>query len=112
MSLPFLLEIGTEEIPDWMIKSALEDLRAQFVKLGIPHETVQVDATPRRLVLRATGLAERPGRQRGAGAGPVEERARAGRRGLRAQAGRGARRAGGRDHAPRRILRLPQEGGR
>jgi glycyl-tRNA synthetase beta chain len=59
MSLPFLLEIGTEEIPDWMIKSALEDLRAQFVKLGIPHESVQVDATPRRLVLRAWGLPER-----------------------------------------------------
>jgi glycyl-tRNA synthetase beta chain len=59
MSLPFLLEIGTEEIPDWMIKGALEDLRAQFVKLGIPHETVQVDATPRRLVLRASGLPER-----------------------------------------------------
>ncbi len=59
MSLPFLLEIGTEEIPDWMIKNALEDLRAKFVGLGIPHETVQVDATPRRLVLRASGLPER-----------------------------------------------------
>ncbi len=56
MSLPFLLEIGTEEIPDWMIKNALDDLRARFVALGIPHETVQVDATPRRLVLRAAGL--------------------------------------------------------
>jgi len=59
MSLPFLLEIGTEEVPDWMIRNALEDLRAQFVKLGVPHETVQVDATPRRLVLRASGLPER-----------------------------------------------------
>jgi glycyl-tRNA synthetase beta chain len=56
MTLPFLLEIGTEEIPDWMIKNALEDLREKFVALGIPHETVQVDATPRRLVLRASGL--------------------------------------------------------
>ena len=26
MSLPFLLEIGTEEIPDWMIKGALNSL--------------------------------------------------------------------------------------
>ena len=59
MSVPFLLEIGTEEVPDWMIRSALEDLRAHFVALGIPHETAQVDATPRRLVLRATGLPER-----------------------------------------------------
>jgi glycyl-tRNA synthetase beta chain len=59
MSLPFLLEIGTEEIPDWMILSALEDLRAAFVKLGIAHEGLRTDATPRRLVLRAHGLPER-----------------------------------------------------
>jgi glycyl-tRNA synthetase beta subunit len=26
----FLLEIGTEEIPDWMIDGALADLRARF----------------------------------------------------------------------------------
>lgn len=59
MSLPFLLEIGTEEIPDWMIPGALESLHLQFEKTGIPHETVRLDATPRRLVLRAEGLAER-----------------------------------------------------
>jgi len=59
MSLPFLLEIGSEEIPDWMIKSALDDLRAGFEKLALPHERVQVDATPRRLVLRAWGIEER-----------------------------------------------------
>ena len=56
MSFPFLLEIGTEEIPDWMIPSALENLRLAFEKLGIPHESVRMDATPRRLVLRAEGL--------------------------------------------------------
>ena len=59
MSLPFLLEIGTEEIPDWMIPGALESLHLQFEKTGIPHETVRLDATPRRLVLRAEGLPER-----------------------------------------------------
>ena len=59
MSLPFLLEIGTEEIPDWMIPSALESLRLLFEKLEIPHESVALDATPRRLVLRAEGLPER-----------------------------------------------------
>ena len=59
MSLPFLLEIGTEEIPDWMIPSALENLRLLFEKLDIPHDTVTLDATPRRLVLRAEGLPER-----------------------------------------------------
>src|SRR3954470_5647780 len=59
MSLPLLLEIGTEEIPDWMIPSALENLRLLFEKLEIPHEAIQLDATPRRLVLRAEGLPER-----------------------------------------------------
>ncbi len=59
MSLPFLLEIGTEEIPDWMIPNALENLRLLFEKLEIPHEWVTLDATPRRLVLRADGLPER-----------------------------------------------------
>jgi glycyl-tRNA synthetase beta chain len=56
MSLPFLLEIGTEEIPDWMISTALENLRLSFEKLEIPHESVRLDATPRRLVMRAEGL--------------------------------------------------------
>jgi len=56
VSLPFLLEIGTEEIPDWMIPTALENLRLSFEKLQIPHESVRLDATPRRLVLRSEGL--------------------------------------------------------
>jgi glycyl-tRNA synthetase beta chain len=51
----FLLEIGTEEIPHWMIPSALEQL-AKFDVLG---EASLVDATPRRLVLRATNVPER-----------------------------------------------------
>jgi glycyl-tRNA synthetase beta chain len=59
VSLPFLLEIGTEEIPDWMIPTALENLRMSFEKLEIPHESVRLDATPRRLVLRAEGLPAR-----------------------------------------------------
>jgi glycyl-tRNA synthetase beta chain len=52
----FLLEIGTEEIPDWMIPPALENLRVLFEKLELPHDSVRLDATPRRLVLRAYGL--------------------------------------------------------
>ena len=59
MSLPLLLEIGTEEIPDWMIPGALENLRLLFEKLEIAHDSVTLDATPRRLVLRADGLPER-----------------------------------------------------
>ena len=59
MSLPLLLEIGTEEVPDWMIPGALESLHLLFEKAAIPHETVRLDATPRRLVLRAEGLSQR-----------------------------------------------------
>ncbi len=51
----FLLEIGTEEIPHWMIPGAL----AQLSKLDLFGATPQVDATPRRLMVRAQGL---PGR--------------------------------------------------
>jgi glycyl-tRNA synthetase beta chain len=59
VSLPFLLEIGTEEIPDWMIPTALENVRLLFEKLEIAHDSVTLDATPRRLVLRAEGLPAR-----------------------------------------------------
>jgi glycyl-tRNA synthetase beta chain len=64
MSLPFLLEIGTEEIPDWMIPGALEQLEALFQELLERHGlaagvTPRLDATPRRLVLRAEGLPHR-----------------------------------------------------
>lgn len=55
MSLHFLLEIGTEEIPHWMIPGAL----AQLAKLDLLGATPRVDATPRRLVVRAEGLPER-----------------------------------------------------
>ena len=51
----FLLEIGTEEIPHWMIPGALEHL----AKLDVLGATATVDATARRLVVRATGLPER-----------------------------------------------------
>ncbi len=55
MSLDFLLEIGTEEIPHWMIPGALEQLR----KLDLLGATPEVEATPRRLVVRATGVPDR-----------------------------------------------------
>ena len=51
----FLLEIGTEEIPHWMIPGAMKQLAAMNL-FGV---TPQVDATPRRLVVRASGLPER-----------------------------------------------------
>jgi len=61
--LPFLLEIGSEEIPDWMIAPALEQLRSLFEEMlaasRLGGRVAWVDATPRRLVLRAEGIAER-----------------------------------------------------
>jgi glycyl-tRNA synthetase beta chain len=63
VSLPFLLEIGTEEIPDWMIIPALNNLQDMFQVLLDQHalggKVTAVDATPRRLVLRAEGLLDR-----------------------------------------------------
>jgi glycyl-tRNA synthetase beta chain len=62
-TLPFLLEIGSEEIPDWMIGGALEALAASLRQLceqsKLAVEGVRTDATPRRLVLRADGLQTR-----------------------------------------------------
>jgi glycyl-tRNA synthetase beta chain len=56
-TLPFLLEIGAEEIPDWMIAGALAALSASFHKLvddgKLAVGEIRTDATPRRLVLRA-----------------------------------------------------------
>ena len=63
MSLAFLLEIGTEEIPDWMIIPALNTLQDMFQGVldqnSLAGKVTSVDATPRRLVLRAKGLIER-----------------------------------------------------
>ncbi len=63
MTLPFLLEIGTEEIPDWMIPPAINQLRELFQDLldrtKLTGTIAAVDATPRRLVLRAEGLIDR-----------------------------------------------------
>jgi len=63
VSLPFLLEIGTEEIPDWMIVPALNNLQDMFQALldhnAFDGQVTRVDATPRRLVLWAGGLPER-----------------------------------------------------
>lgn len=60
--LPFLLEIGTEEVPDWMIPGALQHLEKLFTELlakhRLQHEVLQLDATPRRLVLRCAGVQE------------------------------------------------------
>lgn len=57
----FLLEIGTEEIPDWMIDSALADLRTKFQSAFATFggDALRTEATPRRLVLIAQHLIEK-----------------------------------------------------
>ena len=56
----FLLEIGAEEIPDWMIEPALKQLSDDFGKLlsvnNLAGAVKAVDASPRRLTLWAEGL--------------------------------------------------------
>jgi glycyl-tRNA synthetase beta chain len=56
----FLLEIGAEEIPDWMIPPAVEHLKTAFAKVLADHklsgEVAWADATPRRLALCAVKL--------------------------------------------------------
>ncbi len=56
----FLLEIGTEEIPDWMIEPALADLRTRFEEAfgAFGGSALITEGTPRRLVLLAKDLAE------------------------------------------------------
>jgi glycyl-tRNA synthetase beta chain len=60
---PFILEIGTEEIPDWMIVPALNQLQDMFQALldqqSLGGRVEETDATPRRLFLRAGGLLEK-----------------------------------------------------
>ena len=54
----FLLEIGVEEIPDWMIEPALADLHKRFAAAfgAFGGSAITTDATPRRLVLQAKDL--------------------------------------------------------
>jgi glycyl-tRNA synthetase beta chain len=54
----FLLEIGTEEIPDWMIDGALSDLHQKFQATfgDFGGSAIETFATPRRLVLQAKDL--------------------------------------------------------
>lgn len=58
--LPFFLEVGAEEIPDWMIPAALEQLGKDFQAVLDGHKlggtVTRTDGTGRRLVLWADGL--------------------------------------------------------
>jgi glycyl-tRNA synthetase beta chain len=54
-----LLEIGCEEIPDWMLAGALEYLNTAIGGVLSAGVTIRTDATPRRLTVRAEGVVER-----------------------------------------------------
>jgi len=60
---PFLLEIGTEELPVGDLEAALKQLRervpALLRELRLEHGEVRVSGTPRRLVVSVEGLAPR-----------------------------------------------------
>jgi len=62
---PFLLEIGTEELPPGDVVDAIQQLEtaapAMFADLRLDYEDLRVLATPRRLTLLLTGLA--PGQE-------------------------------------------------
>jgi glycyl-tRNA synthetase beta chain len=61
--LPLLFEIGVEEIPHWMIAPALGEMERIFRTLCAEHRIepgpLRLDATPRRLALRAENLPAR-----------------------------------------------------
>jgi glycyl-tRNA synthetase beta chain len=59
MANEFLLEIGVEEIPDWMIPDGLAALTEAVRPLLAGGEILWADATPRRLVIRATNVPAR-----------------------------------------------------
>jgi len=60
---PFLLEVGTEEIPAGYIQPALDalasNLTAKLAQARISHGAVHTFGTPRRLVVRLDGVAGR-----------------------------------------------------
>ncbi len=60
---PFLLEIGTEELPAADLDAALEQLRGRFPallkELSLEHGAVQVQGTPRRLAVMIEALSPR-----------------------------------------------------
>jgi glycyl-tRNA synthetase len=76
---PFLLEIGTEELPAGDLDAALEQLKSRVPalldELRLAHGDINVLGTPRRLVVSVANLAERQPDQQSVVKGPPAERA-------------------------------------
>ncbi len=95
---PFLLEIGTEELPAGDLNAALDQLRqrlpAWLAELRLEHGEVRVSGTPRRLVVRVDELVPRQPDLEQLIKGPPASRA-FGPDGLPTQAGEGFARSKG-----------------
>jgi len=95
---PFLLEIGTEELPAGDLTAALDQLRqrlpAWLAELRLEHGEVRVSGTPRRLVVRVDELVPRQPDLEQLIKGPPASRA-FGPDGLPTQAGEGFARSKG-----------------
>ena len=76
---PFVLEIGSEELPHGDLTSALEQLRAAVPALldaaRLSYERVEIDGTPRRLAVIVHGLAARGADVESVVKGPPADRA-------------------------------------
>jgi glycyl-tRNA synthetase len=76
---PFLMEIGTEELPPGDVESALKQLEERvpqlFEELRLEHGPVRIMGTPRRLVIHVEGLSPRQADLEQLVKGPPAERA-------------------------------------
>ena len=76
---PFLLEIGTEELPAADLKSALEQLQeripALLDELRLSHGEIKILGTPRRLVVSVKDVADQQSARTTVVKGPPESRA-------------------------------------
>ena len=76
---PFVLEIGSEELPPADLSSAMQQLQAAVPalldQLRLAYEGVQVHGTPRRLVVLVSGLAARQTDLEAVVKGPPADRA-------------------------------------
>ena len=76
---PFVLEIGSEELPPADLESAMQQLRVAFPalldQLRLACDSVEVHGTPRRLVVKVSGLAPRQTDLEAVVKGPPADRA-------------------------------------
>ena len=76
---PFLLEIGTEELPAADLKAALDQLQERVPmlmdELRLKHGAIEISGTPRRLVVHVDKMADQQEERTTAVKGPPESRA-------------------------------------